>query len=79
MTAKYPEHIKLDEVKEQSQVCGEFYEWLEKKHIIRPRNSKPIERLLAEFFEIDLDKLEREKRDMLEDLRRTSEAAGTQR
>ena len=30
----YPEHAKLDVIRDQSQKCGEFYEWLQtEKHI----------------------------------------------
>lgn len=35
---------------------------------------KPIQNLLAEFFDIDQDKLEREKREMLADLRKALSA-----
>lgn len=32
--AKYPEHEKLKEIRDQSQKCGEFYEWLQSEHAI---------------------------------------------
>lgn len=80
----YPEHEKLRSVAEQSQVCGEFLDWLANEkclHLAEWVDGGPgyrsqilmcasysTQRLLAEFFEIDLDALEREKRAMLEDL-----------
>jgi hypothetical protein len=91
---KYPEHEKLKEIQEQSQVCGEFLNWLqnekrihlctyEKTHIIYDDEgdgeeipegyygiNKTNEKLLAEFFNIDLDRLEQEKRQMLDELRK---------
>ena len=30
--AKYPEHDKLQEISDQSQVCGEFLEWIKGGH-----------------------------------------------
>jgi hypothetical protein len=76
MDTTYPEHEKLKAVKDRSQTVGEFLDWLrdtkefavcelhpeERKrdpewHPVRLRT----EQLLAEFFEIDLDKLSAEK------------------
>jgi hypothetical protein len=80
--SRYPEHDKLQEVAAKSQVCAEFIEWLgyEKgivlakwirgEHLVQPGD--PIDKLLAEFFEIDLAKIEREKRAMLSDARARS-------
>jgi hypothetical protein len=79
----YPEHDKLSAVKDKSQAIGEFLEWLdyEKNYSVcsltEGRNGdgeySPIftstEKLLAEFFNIDLNKLEQEKRKMLNELR----------
>jgi hypothetical protein len=94
----YSEHAKLMEVYEQSQACGDFFEWLvlhkgfmsvvEHEHDdtcyqdgmqicdfmkgdLIPVPHEPIEALLAQFFEIDLDKIEEEKRQMLKEARRT--------
>jgi len=80
VTEKYPEHAKLEAVAPQSQAIGEFLEWLMSTYsceLGRPegRNAgfRPVgvstQQLLAEFFEIDLDKLEAEKRAMLDALR----------
>ena len=81
---EFPEHEKLQKVKDQSQAVGSFIEWLsdEKNFIIaqylesdgydragfRPVNV-PVNSLLAEYFEIDQKKLEEEKREMLSILR----------
>lgn len=80
---KYPEHEKLKEIQDQSQACGEFLEWLRSKGIflaIWVKNSNgweerqsvhtPTQDLLAEFFGIDRDKLEDEKVQMLNELRK---------
>lgn len=84
--AKYPEHEKLQDVKEKSQFLGEFLEWLrgdnyELCDVVRQENSsgqeyvtyvpnrRSIERLLAEFLDINLEKMEEEKRAMLEEIR----------
>lgn len=72
----YPECTKLQSVQPKSQTIGEFIEWMQSE-----RNAsfmawvedlgdyvpvpQPIEVLLAEFFEIDLQKVEVEKRSML--------------
>lgn len=81
-----PEHDKLGQVREQSQACGEFLEWLgdAKKLVLcfyddeseQYQPSHPgVTRLLAEFFSIDQDKLEAEKRAMLDYLARLNDAS----
>lgn len=74
---KYPEHEKLNAVKEQSQSIADFLDWLNSEKGIflasygNGDSNWPIpvgiakDRLLAEFFEIDLDAVESEKREML--------------
>lgn len=58
-----PELDKLTALKERSQPIGEFLEWLSfEKDINLPGT---IERLLAEYFDIDLDEVEWEKRAIL--------------
>lgn len=75
----YPEHEKLAAVKSESQAIGEFMDWLaddgiflagrdEDDAIIYPLQ-RPIRDLLHEFFNIDTDKIEVEKRAMLKLLR----------
>ena len=75
---KAPEHEKLKKVAESSQVCGEFLEWLQgEKSLVLARWSDwqevrlapvhpRVQDLLAEFFEIDQEKLEAEKVALLE-------------
>jgi len=80
---EYPEHEKLEKVKETSQSIGEFLEWLyyEKrihfarysKYDVSYRVSLNTNELLAEYFGIDLTVLEQEKRQMLEELRKDSD------
>lgn len=80
----YPEHKKLTAVHERSQAIGEFLDWCvsEKGYQLAEWDDSreidhrmmpiivPVEKLLAEFFGIDLQKLEAEKRAMLEEMRR---------
>lgn len=83
-TCDYPEHEKLKRVSDQSQTCGEFYEWLMERFTLatwRTHNDDGDELLesylmtahpktqdlLAEFFEIDQNVLEQEKRVMIEE------------
>jgi hypothetical protein len=77
----YPEHAKLSAVKDQSQVVGAFLDWLTGVRMLVLCESTDsfdhpyvpaggsIEKLLAEYFKIDRDKIEVEKRDMLARLR----------
>lgn len=80
---KYPEHEKLQAIKEQSQIIGEFLEWLAVEKQVSLCKVDPeyrgdyspywpirkrYEELLAEFFNIDLEVLEEEKRTMLEEM-----------
>lgn len=77
--SEYPEHDKLNAVKDQSQAIGEFLDWLrDEKGIMLARFGEggdlyPYPRstqdMLAEFFDIDLAEIEKEKRDMLEKIR----------
>jgi hypothetical protein len=76
----YPEHEKLAAISDKSQEIGAFLEWLQEQgwllalyhgDHLRPVH-KPITSLLASYFEIDEDALEREKRQMLDALRETS-------
>lgn len=82
MSSKYPEHEKLRAVEKERLIISEFLEFLEYRDLsIGCLESGPIkgsdiprykhfrpEDLMAEFFEIDLKRLEEEKRDMLTDL-----------
>ena len=76
----YPEHEKLGDVQAESQAIGEFLDMsgytLCEVDDKGPYSSgsyvpvfKPINEILASYFDIDLDKIEREKRHMLEGCR----------
>lgn len=76
----YPEHTKLRAISDQSQACYDFIDWLGSEKGYRlcyvPQRSgtyEPVQHsmrgLLAEFFEIDVDKIETEKRAMIAQLR----------
>jgi hypothetical protein len=72
----YPEHRKLCSVQKESQFIGEFLEWLLEKHVICDEVEdgflpvrKSINGILSDFFHIDLNKLEKEKIDMIDLLR----------
>lgn len=79
----YPEHEKQHKIKDFSQKCGEFVDWLQKekglvlavygKRVTNADKLYPadpsIPQLLAEFFKVDPQKLEVEKREMLEAMR----------
>lgn len=76
----FPEHEKLTKVLEQSQWIGEFLDWCQNERGLhfyemkKPKGfseevpvlfSASINQLLAEYFSIDLVKIEKEKRAML--------------
>lgn len=73
-----PQHDRLRVVKDKSQAIHEFLlEFLPEKDISLGQwtgrrylpVTKSVTALVAEFFEIDLDELENEKRRMLQDIR----------
>lgn len=76
---EYPQHEKLRVVADQSQMCGEFIEWLGTKGInlaewdgetgrMYPTHQSTTP-LLAEFFGIDLKALDAEKAAILKAFR----------
>ena len=76
----YPEHEKLQAVSEQSQAIGEFLDFglpAQGIYLAEVSNEdgelwlshKPIQKILADYFEIDLKKIEDEKRAMLDAIR----------
>lgn len=77
MKTGYPEHEKLKAISAQSQACGEFLDWLSMKgwtlHSSKRGRFFNVTRELAEFFKINERKLEAEKQQMLEALRRSKE------
>ena len=77
---KTPELDKMLKVKEDSQKLGEFLDWLKGKYeLAQWHDSHGVDRLvaknvgtekiLAEYFEIDLVKCENERREILENIR----------
>lgn len=75
---QYPEHAKLDKVKDRTQACGEFLEWLDDNGYVLARYDDedqlyPVfentQDLLGRAFGVDPKKLEQEKRAMLESIR----------
>ena len=76
---------RMLEIRDQAQICGEFLDWFLCRYSVFDRRTKresPVgyvtgsgdyinkERLLAEFFDIDLDEAEREKQAILSTLDR---------
>lgn len=80
--SEYPEHDRLKLISDKSQTIGAFLEWLNSESGLEictliegqiddrfaPAGIS-IEKLLAQYFEIDLDKIEKEKRAMLDSIR----------
>lgn len=81
---RYPEHTKQSAIVDKSQAIGEFLEFsgyilaelpdeelvaagLVGENELQPV-SKSLQQVLAEYFEIDLNKIEQEKREMLDEL-----------
>jgi hypothetical protein len=76
--SEYPEHDKLNRVKNQTQTIGEFLEWLGEQEYEICGTDKydrymptPLtdQQLLAKYVGVDENKLELEKRKMLMKLR----------
>lgn len=78
MTDKtYPEHEKLQAVRYETQAVHDFIEWVSDEYNVGlrcvdgfPPAGKSLRDLLAEWKNIDQQKLEAEKQAMLEELRR---------
>lgn len=76
---EYPEHDKLHAIQVESQAQGDFVEWLKSKGIalmtydsniyMWQHDQRSLRSLLAEYHNIDEDKLEKEKRAMLARIR----------
>lgn len=77
---QYPEHEKLSAISELSQAIGEFLEWCQGKGWVLAEIpdeydftwfpiSYSTNTLLARHFGIDLDRLEAEKKQMLDAIR----------
>ena len=72
----YPESEKLAAITPQSRIIREFLEWLSKTKGLTlwgdaemSRRVYTIESLLSEFFDIDMKKVEVERRQMIADMR----------
>lgn len=78
----YPEHRKVKATMDKSQAIEEFLEWLKQDHDTElcesdytgpfPVGSR-VQEFLAEYFEIDLKRLEAEKRAMLDEIRKIND------
>ena len=84
-SGRFPECEKLHAVSAESQKLGEFLAWLQDEQgytlcKFYEQNAygedegyfpdrKSIQSLLAEYFEIDMDKVDEERRQMLKELR----------
>jgi len=67
--SQYPECEKMAAVRDKSQECGMFLDWLEENEYVEVETHKSREELLAEFYDIDLRKVEEERRVMLDAIR----------
>lgn len=80
--AEYPEHAKLKKISDKSQAIGEFLDWCNQeglrlgRYVMADNGMERLmetgdctESLLALYFGIDLNELEKEKQCMLEKLR----------
>lgn len=68
----YPEHEKMLAHRNEAQAQGEFVEWLVHNSYLDYRCDKTLEQLIAEFHDIDLDVIRREKAEMLVDIRKAN-------
>lgn len=78
---EYPEHDRLRAIADKSQAIYDFLTWAhEERGMVLCESAGHIrgeyypaltsrQKLLAEFFEIDLNKIEHEKRSMIDHLR----------
>jgi hypothetical protein len=81
-TVPTPELDKMSAVRDESQAIGEFLEWMSSRGLVFAKwvdrgihddelveDRKPIKERLAEYFEIDLNKVDEEQRMLLDTLR----------
>ncbi len=66
---EYPEHEKLKNVADKSQMLGEFLEWMFDQGFIL-ESDDTVENILARYLDIDLKKIEAEKRLMLNEMKK---------
>jgi len=75
MTERYPEHIKMRATHDKSHAIVDFVSWLTEERGVTlidydgmSVHLKELQVLLADFFEIDLDKVEQERVKMLDEI-----------
>lgn len=66
-----PELDKMREISQLSQQIGSFLDWLRQEKKVRL--NQDINSILAEYFDIDLEKIEAEKMAILEDFRQKND------
>lgn len=78
LKGRYPECEKLAKVSEKSQELGVFLEWLMGEYHLCNYDHRieqywpthnTVENILAEYFHIDMEEVNRERAQMLEELR----------
>jgi len=84
MASEFPECEKMSAIRDKSQVIGEFIEWMKQERGLTicscsacgnyyVPTATTIEQLLLKFFDIDQDKVETERRSMLNSMRETDQ------
>jgi hypothetical protein len=66
---EFPEHAKLLASKAEREIVGEFLDWLTGVREIVLCKSTGNQKLMAEYFKIDMDKVEQETAVMLDRMR----------
>lgn len=82
MKKTYPTLEKMKEIEEESNLCGEFLDFIRSKYVLFDPNvprEQPVyigsgdyinpEKLLAGFFGVDLEQVEEERKQLLEYIR----------
>lgn len=68
---KTPELDKMAKIREQSEAAGSFLDWmLSRGYVQHTRKRFRMEEVLADCFDIDLNKVEAERRKILESLQK---------
>jgi hypothetical protein len=75
MAGEYPQSEKLAQIREERVAINEFIEWLNNEKSISLVNEgtrsgihQSVDRLVMEFYGIDEKELERERREMLDEV-----------
>lgn len=64
-----PELEKMTKLKPKSDIIADFLDWMRSENKPMPDTDLECTKVMAEYFEIDLDKVEREKSKLLEEIR----------